>query len=111
MASPFADPGVSQQVTRRITPDDLDCIEALLRVTFAAGEREAVVHLPIHPPLPGVPEVECEPLEEDDVDFKVTTAQPYGVRIEVRRHTEYDDARTLAIGVALHARKTAEAAA
>ena len=107
----FSDPGVSQHITRRTTPDGLDCLEALLRIPFAAGEREAVVHLPLHPPLPGPPEVECEPLDDADLTFKVTTAQPYGVRIEVRRGGGYDEPCTFAVGVALHARKAAEAAA
>jgi hypothetical protein len=109
--SAFSDPGVSQHLTRRTTPDGLDCLEALLRVTFAAAEREAVIHLPLHPPFPNPPEVECEPLDDADLTFKVTTAQPYGVRIEVRRGGEYDEASTFAVGVALHARKAAEAAA
>jgi hypothetical protein len=108
--SAFSDPGVSQHLTRRTTPDGLDCLEALLRISFAAGERESVVHLPLHPPLPGTPEVECEPLDDADLTFKVTTAQAYGVRIEVRRGGGYDEACTFAVGVALHARKAAEAA-
>ena len=107
----YDDPAVSQHITRRTTPDGLDCLEALLRIPFAAGEREAVVHLPLHPPLAGPPEVECEPLDDADLTFKVTTAQPYGVRIEVRRGGAYDEACTFAVGVALHARKAAEAAA
>jgi hypothetical protein len=109
--SAFSDPGVSQHITRRNTPDGLDCLEALLRISFSAGEREAIVHLPLHPPLAGPPEVECEPLDDADLTFKVTTAQPYGVRIEVRRGSGYDEACTFAVGVALHARQAAEAAA
>jgi hypothetical protein len=109
--SAFSDPGVSQHITRRTTPDGLDCLEALLRIPFAAGEREAVVHLPLHPPFPGPPEVECEPLDVADLTFKVTTAQPYGVRIEVRRGGGYDEPCTFAVGVALHVRRAAETAA
>jgi hypothetical protein len=87
-----------QQFVRRQTSDGCEQIEAVLLAHFAPGERETVVHLPIHPNLKGSPHVECEPLDGSPVSTTVTTVQPYGIRIEVKR-TAPTDELTVPLGV------------
>ena len=74
-----------QQWTRR-RGGESETIAGSVRVTFARGERQVVVQLPIYPPFSAVPEVECEPLDSADVEIQVETAQPYGVRLVAKRH-------------------------
>lgn len=62
-----------------------EMIEGRVRVTFAAGEKRAYVHLPFQPPLAGLPDVECEPTDDSNIRVKVAVRQPYGIRLEVRR--------------------------
>lgn len=105
------DPAVTQQIVRRAAESPGDSIEALWRVRFEAGVREAVIQLPIHPPLAGQPQVECEPLDSTDLACTVTAARRFGVRIEVRRPVPCDQPLTALVGVEIHAASPAEAAA
>lgn len=52
---------------------------------FAAGQKRAHIHIPFAPPLPGIPDVECEPTGSEMLRAKAGLRQPYGIRIEVRR--------------------------
>ncbi len=54
---------------------------------FAAGQREAIVHVTFCPPLLSTPNVELEVVDGDDWQIKTEAAFPYGVRIQVRRGT------------------------
>jgi hypothetical protein len=105
------DPEVSQQIVRRMGVDAGESIEALLRVPFRSGERESVMHLPIHPPLSAPPQVECEPLDDADVSIQVTAARRFGVRIEVRRPPPCELPAEVAVGVTIRVDGAAEAAA
>jgi hypothetical protein len=109
--APLDDSAVSQQIVRRATESTGDSIEALLRVRFEAGVKEAVIQLPIHPPLAGPPRVECEPLDSTDLTCTVTAARRFGVRIEVRRPAPLEQPLTALIGVEIHIDSAADAAA
>jgi hypothetical protein len=75
-----------QWMQRRLSEDGLcETVEGEFTAAFAAGQKQAVVHLAFCPPLPSVPELECEPLDGADVRWKLAVAQPYGVRIDVHR--------------------------
>lgn len=105
------DRAVSQRIVRRMGVDAGESIEALLRVPFRSGERESVIQLPIHPPLSGPPQVECEPLDDAEVSIQVTAARTFGVRIEVRRPPPFDQPSEVAVGVTIRVDGAAEAAA
>jgi hypothetical protein len=60
-------------------------IEGTAVVRFQVGQKRAHVHIPFSPPLPGIPDVECEPAGGESVRVKVAMRQAYGVRLEVRR--------------------------
>ncbi len=62
-----------------------EMIDGTIQVFFEVGQKRAHLHVPFSPPLPGVPEVECEPIGDDSVRLKVGVRQPYGIRIEARR--------------------------
>ncbi len=93
------DSDVVQHCSRRREADGTERIEAVLVATFAPGERETALHLPIHPLLCAGPQVECEPLDDSDVTATVTAAHPYGVRVEVRRTSPFDDGLSVPVGI------------
>ncbi len=76
-----------------------EMIEGKIMARFEIGQKRAHLHVPFSPPLPGIPEVECEPVGEEPVRLKVAVRQPYGIRIEVRR-TEASDPLTAEISFA-----------
>ncbi len=81
-----ADETTTQWMTRREEPDG-EAIEGTIRVHFAPGQREVVVHVTFCPPLLTLPEVELECVDGDDWQIKTEAALPYGLRIQVRRST------------------------
>ena len=71
-----------------------EMIEGTIPVFFEIGQKRAHLHVPFSPPLPGLPEVECEPVGEDSVRLKVAVRQPYGIRIEARRSEASESLKT-----------------
>lgn len=60
-------------------------VEGVMTVRFDKGQKRANLHIPFSPPLKGMPEVECECVEDVPVRLKVPVRQSYGIRIEARR--------------------------
>lgn len=106
-AAPGAVPGLTQSMQslgdfhlERIKDEHGgEMIEGKIMARFEIGQKRAHLHVPFSPPLPGIPEVECEPVGEEPVRMKVAVRQPYGIRIEVRR-TEASDPLTAEISFA-----------
>jgi len=71
-----------------------EMVEGTIKVFFEVGQKRAHLHVPFSPPLAGLPEVECEPANDDQVRLKVAVRQPYGVRIEARRAEASESLRT-----------------
>ncbi len=71
-----------------------EMIEGTIPVFFEIGQKRAHLHVPFSPPLPGLPEVECEPMGEDSIRLKVALRQPYGIRIEARRSETAESLKT-----------------
>jgi hypothetical protein len=86
---------------RHSLPGGGEQIEAVLIARFQPGQRQTVVHLPIHPVLPRPPQVECEPLDESAVELQVTAVYGYGVRVEVKRTTGLDAEAAVPVGLLL----------
>lgn len=107
---PLEDPSLRLRFQRHITTDG-ETIDIAARLEFGAGAREAVLHIPFWPALSAIPEVECEPLADDDVDLRVTAAERHGLRIEGRLAAATAGARSILIGIAVHASGTGAIAA
>ncbi len=61
-------------------------IEAVVLARFIEGSKLAVVHLPFVPPLPAVPQIECEPLDSGcDVTIQTDAAYRHGARLSITR--------------------------
>ena len=71
-----------------------EMIEGTVKVFFEVGQKRAHLHVPFSPPLAGLPEVECEPADDQSIRIKVAVRQPYGVRIEARRAEASEALRT-----------------
>jgi hypothetical protein len=74
-----------QWMTRQSLPGGIDQIEGAIRVSFAAGQRTASVHVPFSPPFATVPTVDCELTGDEPARWKVSVVYPYGMRIELKR--------------------------
>jgi hypothetical protein len=90
----------SQQLIRSFSAERGDVLEGSVKVSFAAGQRQANVHIPFIPPFVNVPAVECEALEGCDVRLKVGTVQTFGTRIEAKRTEAIDQAHVAEIAFA-----------
>jgi hypothetical protein len=75
---------VVQQITRERTPEGDEAIHAVLRVPMEAGDNLAVAHLAFCPPLPGEPTLAAHVLDDSGAEPRITLAQSFGARIEVR---------------------------
>jgi hypothetical protein len=74
-----------QQLTRDRNAGGGESLHALVRVTWPAGDSLTVVHLAFCPPLDRAPRLTAHALDDSGADAKVTLAETYGARIEVRR--------------------------
>lgn len=62
-----------------------ELVEGVMTVRFDRGQKRANLHIPFSPPLKGMPDVECECVDDVPVRLKVPVRQSYGIRIEARR--------------------------
>lgn len=75
-----------QQTFERVKDaDGSELVEGVVPIHFDTGQKRANVHIPFSPPLPGMPEVECECVDGENLRLKVPVQQSYGIRIEARR--------------------------
>lgn len=102
IGNPSTHPGDCPETTQwmsRSSQDGCDVIEGAFRVAFASGQRHISIHLPFAPALPATPEIECEPIDGDaEVEVRVTSTQPYGVRVEITRTSEFELCQTVQLG-------------
>jgi hypothetical protein len=103
------DEGQTLWLSRRMT-DDTEQIEGWVRVEFAAGQRETMIHVAFCPPLPGIPEIETEDLEGADLEIRIAAAFAFGARISVRRSGTLDASSTDRVGFIAQARSVNRAA-
>ncbi len=82
----------TQWMTRQALPDGVDQIEGAIRVSFAAGQRAASIHVPFSPPFAAVPQVECEAIGDDPARWKVSVVYAYGMRVELKRESSDEPA-------------------
>ncbi len=86
----------------RMESDGEVSIEAVVLARFVEGAKLAVVHLPFVPPLPTVPQIECEPLDSGcEVTIKTDAAYRHGARLSITRQSA-GPAELVPIGVVVY---------
>lgn len=77
-------------------------IEAVVLARFVEGSKLAVVHLPFVPPLPEVPQIECEPLDSG-CEVTITTDATYrhGAKLSITRQST-GLAESVPIGIVIY---------
>ena len=98
ISEPEVPVGLIQQVTR-VVEDGRESIHALSKAEIAADDRLAVVHIAFCPPLTDPPELSAHALDCDDAEIRITQAESFGARIEVRLATISQTPRSLLIEV------------
>lgn len=73
--------GIVQQF-HRYRHDDSESICGIFRCDFEPLQRRTALHIPIHPPLNRLPNVEAIGID-CHLRTRVTDCQKYGVRIEI----------------------------
>ena len=73
-----------QQLTRQRDESGGETLHAMAEAEIPAGDRVAVLHLAFCPPLETAPQLTAHALDAEDAEVKITTAESYGVRLEVR---------------------------
>lgn len=76
-------PDLVQRMTRRID-GDVESIVCLMRATFEPGQRQASLHASFCPPLEAEPSCECEQVEGPEAVLKLTQAESFGARVDLR---------------------------
>lgn len=75
---------VSQQLVRASDASGHESVHALLRGSFAPGQRSLSLHVAFCPPLVRTPEIHARQLEGEVVRIKVAQVMPYGARLDLR---------------------------
>ena len=98
-----SDSEVTQHVTRRHC-DGVDSMTGYYRCDFEPSQERAVLHVPIHPPMASVPDMDTMLVEQvDSVRIRVTDRQKFGARLEIIRSTELDQSVSVMVEVMLMA--------
>lgn len=99
----LSDPDVTQHVTRR-SCDGTDSITGYYRCQFESSQERAILHVPIHPPMLSVPEVEALFVDDDEaLRIRVTDRQKFGARLEIIRSAGQEQANSVMVEVVLTA--------
>ena len=96
-------------LSRRLSEEG-EQIEGWVRVPFARGQRETVVHVAFCPPLPSAPEIETEDLEGVGLEIRVAAVFPFGARLSVRRTSRLEESNTDRVGFIAHSQPINRAA-
>jgi hypothetical protein len=75
--------GLVQQLTR-VRENDRESIHALLLAEIPARDRVGAIHVAFCPPLEARPELTAHALDADQAEVRITQAETFGARIEVR---------------------------
>jgi hypothetical protein len=90
--------GFVQQMTR-VREENRESIHVLASAEIPAGDRLGVVHISFCPPLTKRPELTAHAMAADDVEVRLTQAEVFGARIEVRASQDQMEPRNVLIEV------------
>lgn len=72
------------QFQERHRRDGKETIQGVIRVSVTEDQRTVIEHVVFHPPLPGIPEVVVDWLEGPECQIRITRAERFGLRFELR---------------------------
>lgn len=90
--------GLVQQITRT-KERDRESLHAILKAQIATDDRVGIIHLAFCPPLPGPPELTAHALDADEAEIRITQAETFGARLEVRLPRATTSARDVHVEV------------
>jgi hypothetical protein len=88
--------GLVQQLTR-VREEGRESIHAVLLAEIPPGDRQTAIHVAFCPPLEQKPALTAHALDADDADVRITQAETFGARIELRLTTVAAERRTALI--------------
>jgi hypothetical protein len=91
-------PGLIQQMTR-VREDQGESLHALIAAEIPGGDNLAVIHLAFCPPLASTPSLTAHALEVSDATIRITQAETFGTRIEVRVPKTVNEPRSVLVEV------------
>ena len=77
-------PGVSQQLTRRMSAEGVDEMVGLVRCPLASGQRQQTLHVAFCPPFAVTPEMACEQSAGAEAQVQIGQVHTFGSRLDVR---------------------------
>ena len=90
--------GLVQKLTR-VCEGDRESIHVLANADILEGDRRAVVHVSFCPPLASRPELTAHAMDADDVEVRLTQAESFGARVEIRAKQDQPGPRSILIEV------------
>jgi hypothetical protein len=90
--------GLIQQLTR-VREGNRESVHALLRTEIPSGDRLGVFHLSFCPPFNEAPKLTAHAVDTENVEVRITQAESFGARIEVRLPREETAPRGVMIEV------------
>jgi hypothetical protein len=90
--------GLIQQLTR-VRESDRESIHVLASAEIPAEDRLGIVHISFCPPLTSRPELTVHAVDADDVEVRLTQAEIFGARVEVRVPRTETESRQILIEV------------
>ena len=97
LAKDSANGEITQQMTRETLAVDHERVRGVLRVSFAPGQRLAVVHAGFCPPLSRLPSIEVTQVDGPLATVNPSQVLPYGVGFDVRLSESPSAAETVKI--------------
>lgn len=90
--------GLVQQLTR-VREGDRESLHAILLAEVPASDRQAALHIAFCPPLDAAPELTAHALDSNHADVRITQAETFGARIEIRLPAVSAEPRTILVEV------------
>lgn len=97
------------EFVRRKGIDGTEMLIGNLLAHFQPGARHEVVHIPLSPPFPCIPQVQCDLVKatNESVRVKVAAVFPFGIRLEFRRNSGLELAESARIVLEVRSNRTA----
>jgi hypothetical protein len=84
-------------MTRCTTAEGLDRLDGTFWAEFPANAMTTTVHIPFCPAFERIPKVQVFPVDEADVQLRITSQKTFGVRVDVKRNNMETDRLRFAI--------------
>ncbi len=89
---------LTQWLSRKQDEQGADIIEGMIRLELAAGQIQKAAHVAFTPSFSSVPQMECEPLGDAEVEVILGDIYPHGFRVEIRRADSNREAAEVEVG-------------